>query len=123
MRLRYIIVTLSECIHTSFVPARARLRLLSVAAADAAMSNYCGATARAVDISLSETAAAAGDAADRYCSQAAMFCLFRIKCSRTSMADKNKKKSKTAQSHMHTQTPKITNTPIHHHADTTMEKT
>jgi len=71
------------------------------------MSNYCGATARAVDISLSETAAAA-DAADRYCSQATMFCLFRIKCSRTSMADKNKKKIKyntDTQNYKHTHTP------------------
>ena len=78
------------------------------------MSNYCGATARAVDISLSETAAAAGDAADRYCSQATMFCLFRIKCSRTSMADKNKKKIKyNAITHAHTDTQnyKHTHTP------------
>ena len=54
--------------------------------------------------------------------EGAMFSLFRIKCSRTNMADKNKKKSNTTQSHMHTHTPKITNTLIHH-TDTTMEKT
>jgi len=53
-----------------------------------------------------------------------MFSLFRIKYCRTSMIDKKQeKKSNTTQSHMHTQTPKITNTPIHHHADTTMGKT
>ena len=39
------------------------------------------------------------------------------------MTDKNKKKSNTTQSHMDAQTPKVTNTPIHHHTDTTMEKT
>jgi len=39
------------------------------------------------------------------------------------MTDKNKKKSNTTQSHMHTQTPKTTNTPILHHTDTIMEKT
>jgi len=52
-----------------------------------------------------------------------MFSLFRTKCSLISMTDKYKKKLNTTQSHMHTQTPKVMNTPIHQHTDATVEKT
>jgi len=42
-----------------------------------------------------------------------MFSFFRTKRSRTSRTDKNKKKSNTIQSNMHTQTPKIAcNAPL-----------
>jgi len=52
-----------------------------------------------------------------------MFSLFRIKCSRTSVTDKNKKKVKyDTITHEHTDTQSY-NTPTHHHTDTTMEKT
>jgi len=51
--------------------------------------------------------------ADSEMLESVIFSLFRIQCSRTSMTDKNKKKSNTTQSRMHTQTPKITNTCTH----------
>ena len=41
-----------------------------------------------------------------------LFGLFRTKCSQTGMTDKDEKPN-TAQSHMHTRTPRVTNTPVH----------